>query len=782
MKKLFTLCVILTMTVSATAQAPLKMSYQAVVRNTGGVLQANQIVGMKISILQGSATGTPVYVETQTTTTNANGLATIEIGGGTIVTGTFTGINWASGAYYIKTETDPTGGTGYTITGTSQILSVPYALYAKTAKTANFNDLTNKPSTLSGYGITDAVTIAGTQTISGTTTFKGTTPDMEESLFDIKNKDGQTIFAVYNEGVRIWVADGAKGSKGGFAVGGFDMIHNYLDVSADSVRISIDSDPSTTKLKGGFAVRGYDMTSGTNTNYMNVNTDASGIINPSQNRILWYPIKNAFLTGKVLIESPDSIGTNTFASGYESKAKGMYSQALGFKAIARGDYSTAIGKNAVAAKINSFAFGEDATAKNEESYAIGRGAVASGYRSFAFGSAGVDSTGKVTGVAHAKGNYSFAIGQGSFTSGVGAVALGVEDTASGNFSTAIGYRSASKGWGSSSLGYGTKANGLGSIATGWGSKTESTNWFGWGAMANGMVTKATNFAATSFGDRTTASGHTSFATGYMTTASGHLASTFGDGTTAVGDGSVALGHSTTAQAYGSLVIGRYNTVFGNPDVWNFWDPGFIIGNGTSGSARSNAMVFYNSGIADLGGFINLNTSSSFTEAIKVRNAQALWYDGTYFSWGYGGSYNVFARPVSIASTASPGIYGLYVAGSVYATGGWAGSDARWKKDLEPLQDIYPKVLELQGFKYNWRDDEFPEMNFDKERQIGLIAQDVEKIFPELVKTDDKGYKAVSYEKLTVILLESLKEQQKQIDELKALVKTLIANQTTQEDN
>ncbi len=56
------------------------------------------------------------------------------------------------------------------------------------------------------------------------------------------------------------------------------------------------------------------------------------------------------------------------------------------------------------------------------------------------------------------------------------------------------------------------------------------------------------------------------------------------------------------------------------------------------------------------------------------------------------------------------------------------------------------------------------MNFDSERQLGLIAQDVEKIFPELVRTDDKGYKAVSYEKLTVILLESLKEQQKQIDE------------------
>ncbi len=80
MKKLITLFVIIAFTISAFAQSPQRMSYQAVVRKTTGVLMANQSVGMKISILQGSATGTAVYVETQTKTTNANGLVTIEIG------------------------------------------------------------------------------------------------------------------------------------------------------------------------------------------------------------------------------------------------------------------------------------------------------------------------------------------------------------------------------------------------------------------------------------------------------------------------------------------------------------------------------------------------------------------------------------------------------------------------------------------------------------------------------------------------------------------------------
>jgi hypothetical protein len=112
------------------AQVPQKMSYQSVIRKTDGSLVVNTSVGIKISILQGSASGTAVYAETQTTTTNANGLATLAIGGGTPVTGTFAGINWASGTYFIKTETDPLGGSNYTISGTSQLLSVPYALYS----------------------------------------------------------------------------------------------------------------------------------------------------------------------------------------------------------------------------------------------------------------------------------------------------------------------------------------------------------------------------------------------------------------------------------------------------------------------------------------------------------------------------------------------------------------------------------------------------------------------------------------------------------------------------
>lgn len=134
MKKVFTILATVLITATLWAQSPEKMSYQAVIRNASDNLITNQTVGMRISILKDSPFGTAVYVEAHSATTQANGLVSIEIGTGIVVSGNFTAIDWANGSYFIKTETDPTGGTNYTITGTSQLLSVPYALHAKTAE------------------------------------------------------------------------------------------------------------------------------------------------------------------------------------------------------------------------------------------------------------------------------------------------------------------------------------------------------------------------------------------------------------------------------------------------------------------------------------------------------------------------------------------------------------------------------------------------------------------------------------------------------------------------
>ena len=132
-KVLLFLFVLMLSSAALFAQAPQKMSYQAVVRNANNTLVANQNVSARISILQGSVNGAPVYVEIHNATTNANGLLTLEVGGGNTVTGSMATIDWANGPFFLKSEIDPAGGVNYSVEGVQQFLSVPYALYAEHA-------------------------------------------------------------------------------------------------------------------------------------------------------------------------------------------------------------------------------------------------------------------------------------------------------------------------------------------------------------------------------------------------------------------------------------------------------------------------------------------------------------------------------------------------------------------------------------------------------------------------------------------------------------------------
>ncbi len=118
------------LTQQAIAQAPQSMSYQSVIRNSSNVLLANTPVGIRISVLQGNEFVIVVYEETQSATTNVNGLISLQIGTGNATLGSFSEIDWATGPYFIRTEIDPTGGSNYSIIGTQQMASVPYALYA----------------------------------------------------------------------------------------------------------------------------------------------------------------------------------------------------------------------------------------------------------------------------------------------------------------------------------------------------------------------------------------------------------------------------------------------------------------------------------------------------------------------------------------------------------------------------------------------------------------------------------------------------------------------------
>jgi hypothetical protein len=225
------------------AQAPQKMSYQAVIRNTSGALVTSTLVGMKISILQGTASGNIAYSETQIVSTNANGLVSLEIGSGTVVLGTFAGINWANGPYFIKTETDPSGGTNYSITGTNQLMSVPYALFSANgtpgpagpqgiAGTNGINGINGTNGSTGATGPAGPQGIAGINGINGTNGSTGATgpagPTGAQGIQGLTGATGPqgpagatgiTITSVSSAGDTLYLSNGqifvAAGNTGG---------------------------------------------------------------------------------------------------------------------------------------------------------------------------------------------------------------------------------------------------------------------------------------------------------------------------------------------------------------------------------------------------------------------------------------------------------------------------------------------------------------------------------------------------------------------------------------
>ena len=209
MKKILLLFGILSGLFMGLSQAPEKMSYQAVVRNGSGQILSNQAIAIRLSILQGSAAGPSVYSERLTGNTNANGLVTLEIGTGTALSSTFSTIDWPSGNYYLKTETDPSGGTTYTITGTSQLLSVPYAMYAKSAGSSGgaftipYANTVNNASTL--FSLTND---------GDGTSLEGNNNSATSSIAAVRGVVASTAPGGFSSGVR-----GINNGTGGLGIG-----------------------------------------------------------------------------------------------------------------------------------------------------------------------------------------------------------------------------------------------------------------------------------------------------------------------------------------------------------------------------------------------------------------------------------------------------------------------------------------------------------------------------------------------------------------------------------
>jgi hypothetical protein len=963
MKRLFTLSMVILLTFSLFAQSPQKMSYQCVIRNAGGDLVTDQTIRIRISILQGTSSGTVVYTETQTPTTNANGLVSIEIGDGA----GFDAINWASGPYFLKTETDPTGGTNYTISGTSQMLSVPYALYSTKAQTADYNNLTNKPD-LSGYltaesdpvfaasaahGITNG-NITNWNTAYGWSNHAGLYRSISwvPAWTDVTGKPGFTTVATsgnYNDLTNkptlfdgSWTSLTGKPTFASVATSG-----NYNDLTNKPTLFngawsSLTGKPTT--------IAGYGITDAmttahvangiSSTNISNWNTAygwsnhaglyrsiswvpawtdvtgkpsfaavaTSGSYNDLTNKPTISVTTDATLSGNGTIASLLKIAQAGATSGQTLKWNGT-TWAPAADATGSSPFTSAGGITSNNPITDNFVFGSASmdnisgtSDDNRMFFNKTKGAFRAGTmldNGWDDSNVGLGSFAAGNG-SKATGNYSIALG-GSTALGITSTALGYS-SASGNYSTALGYSNSASGAYSTALGYFTIASGIGSIALGYNNNVtgfnsiamgqynvgggNSTSWVGTDPLfeiGNGTGSASRNNAMTVLKNgnvgigitNSTALLHTigtgtgqgnvvfvgewkssnpgnppvigygtrmmwypdkaAFRAGYIegshwdapnignfstamgrnNIASGNDAFALGPYSIASGECSTAVGFLSTAASSYCTALGTANIGGGNAITWVGTDPLFEIGNGGGTPLqRHNAMTVLKNGYVGFGTaspaaglHIKADTwpgSFIYLEANPSGDAGLRLYEGSDVKWhiynnsASGGlqiENNALATAIFVQqSSSNVGIgtitpsYKLTVNGTAWcSSGAWTGSDIRWKKNIKDLNNSLSGILELNAVSYDLKTDEFSEMGFETGKQFGLIAQDVEKIFPELVRTDSNGYKAVSYEKLSVILIEGIQEQQlqiekqqREIDELKILVNTLITDQTVKD--
>lgn len=298
-----------------------------------------------------------------------------------------------------------------------------------------------------------------------------------------------------------------------------------------------------------------------------------------------------------------------------------------------------------------------------------------------------------------------------------------------------------------------------------------------GAVATGIGSTASGFTSVAMGYGLNATGGYSTAFGYFSNASGIYSLAVGNTVTAAGMSAVALGEQTTAKAVGSFTTGRFNENSDNPN--NFTpastDRIFQIANGSDVANRSNAVTVLRNGNMGIG---NLNPAKPLSFPATL-GEKILLYPGGGGEVGigvYGNELRIHSdNPGAMVSFGTQdnagnftqagrfqisGGFALYANGNVWANGTTYASDERFKQNITSIQSPLEKLMQINGVEYEMNTTAFSKNNFQKGRQIGLLAQNVEKVIPEAVNELD-GYKGVDYARLVPLLIEALKEQQQQ---------------------
>ncbi len=749
------------------AQVPQGFNYQAVARDVSE-MPITDPIDVRIAILSDDVPETVIWEELHTgVDPDLHGLFSIVVGQGTWLYGpaNISLIDWTVTPLYIRTQIYYSG--EWKNMGSAQLWSVPYAMVAD-----SLGGPLNKLRVQAAAGST-----------------------LDEALFEVKNKTGQTIFAVYNEGVRIYVDDGTKGAKGGFSVGGFGtekgisqpllvvntdsirayvyddplsktpkggfsvggydaakgVTNEYLLVSPDSVRIYIDKAPSTKAPKGGFSVGGFDQAKGPDEEYLRVTRDSTRVYvndNPVKSVKGGFAI-GGFTTGKSSVTNFTSLTPDNYFIGHKSGSRntsGLYNSFLGYEA---GLSNTAGSSNAL--------FGFQSGYMNSS----GLGNLFLGYQS---------------GYHNTEGNYNSFMGykagysntSGDLNSFFGSFA-GVNNT-DGTYNTFSGFEA----------GY---SNINGQLNSFFGSESGYSNISG---IKNTFIGPGSGFNNIS---------------GSYNIFIGHRAgvSNNSDYNIYIGD---QCGYKSTSGSM-NIFIG-YNSGFNNNASNNIFMGAKAGYNNSDG--EGNIFLGLESGYTNTGGYNNVfvgngtGYNSSGYNNLFLGNGSGYNITsghGNIFIGNGAGGFETESNKLYITnqSTATPLIYGdfsspylvingnhnyektFFVTGPAGGTTEWAVvSDAIFKENIKTISDPIDKVSKLRGVNFNFIDDQ----RFEKGTKIGFIAQEVLHVLPEIVTESKDGY-TIEYAPVTALLVEAVKVQQKEIESQKQVNQLLKSQLQTLEE-
>lgn len=482
-------------------------------------------------------------------------------------------------------------------------------------------------------------------------------------------------------------------------------------------------------------------------------------------RTMWYPQKAAFRTGMV------------FGTQWDNDSIGLYSFATGLNAVAKGDFAFAIGNNNRAIGGFSFAGGSQSRATDRAAFAFGEQAEATGYQSVALGTS-----------AKATGFNAVSIGANTTAIGIGAASLGYFATAPG--STAY------------SFGNNTIAAGSPSVAIGINAKAQFDN-----SMSIGFNTEAAGGNSIVMGfynDLSTAGKLFEIGNGSSSLRSNAL-TILPNGNTGIG----VVNPSFKLEVGGRMLLRNGGSSAQSAGIWlnntaNSSAPAFV------GMANDNNLVgfFGNNGggwgltMNTNNGYVGIGLNTTVPQVpLQFSNTLGLTkislYKGTYGDVGigaYGGelrlqndipngkvSMGVLETTGSfteLAKAERSGAFAFSIFGSLWVNGTTYASDERFKQNITPIATPLEKLLQINGVEYEMKSAEFAPNNFAPGRQMGLLAQNVEKVVPEAVNEKD-GYKGVDYARLVPLLVESIKAQQVQINNLQQELRDL-RQQTTKQ--